>query len=132
MAFVVDASVVGSWLLPDEAHPEAIIALDRLKEEEAFVPALFWFEIRNLLLANERRERITPTQTLLALNALRGLHLQIDNQADSDTTLQLARDYRLTAYDAVYLELAVRRQLLLLTFDGHLATAAKRLGVGAS
>jgi hypothetical protein len=48
MPFVVDASVVGSWLLPDEEHPEAVTVLDRLKEHEAFVPALLWFEIRNL------------------------------------------------------------------------------------
>ena len=61
MPFVVDASVVGSWLLPDEHHPEAVTSLDRLKDDEAFAPSLLWFEMRNLLLANERRQRITPT-----------------------------------------------------------------------
>jgi predicted nucleic acid-binding protein len=131
MPFVIDASVVGSWLLPDEAHPEALNALDRLKDEEAFVPALLWFEIRNLLLANERRQRITPAQTALALHALEGLPLRVDNQPDSDTTLQLARDHRLTVYDAVYLELAVWRHLPLLTFDGELVAAAERLGIAA-
>jgi hypothetical protein len=68
MSFVVDASVAGSWFLPDESHPEAISALDRLKDEEAFVPTLLWFEIRNLLLWNERRQRITPAQTAAALS----------------------------------------------------------------
>jgi predicted nucleic acid-binding protein len=129
MPFVVDASVAGSWLLPDEHHPEAVTALDRLQDDEAFVPALLWFEIRNLLLANERRQRITPAQTAAALSVLQGLPLQVDSQADSDTTLQLARDHRLTVYDAVYLELAVRRHLPLLTFDGELAAAAKRLSL---
>ena len=54
MAFVVDASVVGSWVLADENHPEALTALERLKDDEAFAPSLLWFELRNLLLANER------------------------------------------------------------------------------
>jgi predicted nucleic acid-binding protein len=131
MPFVVDASVAGSWLLPDENHPEAITALDRLKDDEAFVPSLLWFEIRNLLLASERRQRITPAQTAVALNLLEGLPLQVDTKPQSDTTLQLARDHRLTVYDAAYLELAVRRRLPLLTFDGQLAAAAKRLSLCA-
>ena len=131
MPFVVDASVVGSWLLPDEDHPKALTALDRLKDEEALVPALLWFEVRNLLLASERRRRITPAQTAAALNLLQGVPLQVDGQADSDTTLQLARDHRLTVNDAVYLELAVRRRLPLLTFDSQLAAAAQRLSLCA-
>jgi predicted nucleic acid-binding protein len=132
MPFVVDASVAGSWLLPDENHPEAINALDRLKDDEAFVPVLLWFEIRNLLLTSERRRRITPAQTAAALNVLQGLPLHVDDKAESDTTLQLARDHRLTVYDAAYLELAVRRRVPLLTFDEQLAAAAKRLAIPAS
>jgi predicted nucleic acid-binding protein len=125
MAFVVDASVVGSWVLPDENHPEALTALERLEDEEAFAPSLLWFELRNLLLANERRQRITPAQTAAALNLVKELPLRLDGQADSDTTLQLARAYRLTIYDAAYLELAVRRHLALVTFDTALAEAAR-------
>jgi hypothetical protein len=63
MPFVVDASVVGPWVLPDENHPEALMALERLKDDEAFALSLLGFELRNLLLANERRQRITPAQT---------------------------------------------------------------------
>jgi predicted nucleic acid-binding protein len=129
MSFVVDASVAGSWFLPDESHPEAISALDRLKDEEAFVPTLLWFEIRNLLLWNERRRRITPAQTAAALSLFQGLPLMIDNQPDSAAALQLAREHRLTVYDAAYLELAVRRHLPLLTFDHQLATAVEQLGL---
>ena len=125
MPFVVDASVVGSWVLPDENHPESLTALERLKDDEAFAPSLLWFELRNLLLANERRQRITPAQTAAALNLVEELPLRLDGQADSDTTLQLARAYRLTIYDAAYLELAVRRHLALVTFDTALAEAAR-------
>jgi len=45
--FVVDASVMGSWVLPDENHPEALTALEPLKNDEAFAPSLLWFEWRN-------------------------------------------------------------------------------------
>ena len=130
MSFVVDASVVGSWMLPDEDHPEAVTALEKLKDDEAFAPSLLWFELRNLLLANERRQRITPTQTAAALNFFQELPLRFDSQPDSNTTLQLAREHRLSVYDAVYLELAIRRHLPLLTFDAELAEAAKRMNVG--
>ena len=129
MPFVVDASVVGSWLLPDENHPEAVTALDRLKDDEAFAPLLLWFELRNLLLANERRQRITPSQTAAALNLVQELPLRFDSQPDSDTTLQLARAHKLTVYDAVYLELAVRRQLPLVTIDAALAEAGGRINL---
>ena len=125
MPFVVDASVVGSWVLPDENHPEALTALERLKDDQAFAPSLLWFELRNLLLANERRQRITPAQTATALNLVQELPLRLDGQTDSDTTLQLARAHRLTIYDAAYLELAVRRYLPLVTFDTALAEAAR-------
>ncbi len=125
MPFVVDASVVGSWVLPDENHLEALTALERLKDDEAFAPSLLWFELRNLLLANERRQRITPAQTAAALNLVQELPLRLDGQADSDTTLQLARAHSLTIYDAAYLELAVRRHLPLVTFDTALAEAAR-------
>src|SRR6266436_3128152 len=125
MPFVVDASVVGSWVLPDENHPEALTALEQLKDDVAFAPSLLWFELRNLLLANERRQRITPAQTAAALNLVQELPLRLDGQADSDTTLQLARAHKLTIYDAAYLELAVRRHLPLVTFDTTLAEAAR-------
>ncbi len=129
MPFVVDASVAGAWLLPDEEPAEALAALDRLKKDDAFVPAVLWFEIRNLLLMNERRGRLTAVQTAAALNIFGELPLRTDNQPDSDTTLQLARDHRLTVYDATYLELALRRSLPLLTFDRELAEAAQKCGV---
>jgi predicted nucleic acid-binding protein len=125
MPFVVDTSIVGSWVLPDENHPEALAAFERLKDDEAFAPSFLRFELRNLLLANKHRQRIAPAQTAAALNLVRELPLHLDGQDDSDTTLQLAREHRLTIYDAAYLELAVRRHLPLVTFDAALAEAAR-------
>ena len=67
--------------------------------------------------------------TAAALNLFQELPLRFDSQPDSNTTLQLAREHRLSVYDAVYLELAIRRRLPLLTFDAELAEAAKRMNV---
>jgi len=58
------------------------------KDDEAFAPSLLWFELRNLLLANERRQRITPAQTAAALTSFKESPLRLDGQADSDTTLR--------------------------------------------
>ena len=58
MAFVSDASVAAAWVLPDEEAALADLALDRLGEETAKVPGVFWHELRNLLLSAERRGRI--------------------------------------------------------------------------
>jgi len=131
MTFVIDASVAGTWLLPDEQHLEADALLDRLKEEEAYVPTLFWFEIRNLLIMSERRQRMTPLQTATALQELQKLPIRVDGLTDSDMALKLARDYRLSLYDASYLELTIRLRGTLYTFDRQLAGAAQDLGGAA-
>lgn len=131
MPFVVDASVAGTWVLPDEHHSIATEALDLLKKDEAYVPAIFWFEIRNLLISGERRQRISSTDTAKALDGLQTLPILVDTQADSHLTLQLARDHRLSIYDSAYLELAVRRGFPLLTLDAQLNAAARILDIAS-
>jgi hypothetical protein len=41
----------------DEDHPDATLAFSRMRAEEGVVPALWWFEVRNILMVNERRRR---------------------------------------------------------------------------
>ncbi len=57
MPFVVDASVAACWAFRDEDHPVADAALERLRTDEAAAPALWWFEVRNILVVSERRKR---------------------------------------------------------------------------
>ena len=59
MAFVLDASVSAVWALADESSSVADIAANRMKTENALVPPLWWYEVRNLLIVNERRQRMT-------------------------------------------------------------------------
>jgi len=58
MAFVLDASVTACWAFDDEDHPVASLAFERMHTEEAVVPCLWWFEVRNILIVNERRAEL--------------------------------------------------------------------------
>lgn len=129
MPFVVDASIVGCWCFSDEADALADAAFGRLAEDHAIVPALWWFEVRNLLIINERRGRLDLVGTAEFLGDLERLPIRTDRRPDSETILALARAHRLTAYDAAYLELARRRQLPLATLDRALASAARAAAV---
>jgi predicted nucleic acid-binding protein len=129
MAFILDASITVSWGLEDEDNPVADIALRRLDTEPAHVPTLWWFEVANVLLMNERRNRITERDTATFLHALAGMNIQTDRDMTESATLALARSHRLTAYDASYLELALRKSLPLATLDKKLAQAAESEGV---
>lgn len=131
MPFVVDASIAAAWCFPDEDHSAANAALRRLVDEEGFVPALWWFEIRNILVVGERRGRIDAAGTAQFLADLRGLPIRVDSAPDSETVLALARKHNLTAYDAAYLELARRIGGSLATLDRALLAAAAAEGVDA-
>ncbi|HEX9903753.1 MAG TPA: type II toxin-antitoxin system VapC family toxin [Propylenella sp.] len=124
MPFVLDASVASAWAFEDEDHPIAAIAFERIQSDEAVVPALWWFELRNALIVNERRRRLTETQTERFLRLLARFHLVEDRAPGEAAILGFARLHRLTVYDAAYLELANREGLPLATLDNALASAA--------
>lgn len=130
MTFVVDASVVVAWAFADEQHAVAEAALERLDTEDAIAPALWWFEVRNALIAGERRGRIEVAGTSRFLQRLTRLPIMIDRTPDEPALLDLARRYRLTAYDAAYLELAMRLDIHLATTDQDLVRAAPQAGIG--
>jgi predicted nucleic acid-binding protein len=124
MPFVVDASVTASWLFPDEGHPAVSAAYDRLRTDHALVPSLWWFDIRNIFVVSERKGRLDPGRTHKALALLGSLPIQQDAEPDETAVLRLARQHRLTVYDAAYLELAQRENVALATLDAELARAA--------
>jgi predicted nucleic acid-binding protein len=134
MPFVLDASVAASWAFADEGgrdNPGEVSAraLDFLAHDHAVVPALWWFELRNILVVNERRGRIDTAGTAAFLLDLDQLPIRIDRTPDSTAVVALARQHRLTAYDAAYLELARRLSLPLATLDAQLLAAALKDGV---
>lgn len=129
---VVDASVALTWCYPDEHSAFAYKVLDQLEYRQAIVPSLWALEITNALLVGERRHRLTASAIAQFLELLNGLPIDIDPQTALrafSTTLQLARDHNLSAYDATYLELAMREGLTLATLDTQLKSAARSAGV---
>ena len=128
MPIVVDCSVAAAWALADERTAWTSAALQSATAEGAIVPSLFWYEIRNILVVNERRGRIGPSQSERFLADV-GPLADIDPQPVESDVLQLARAYHLTVYDASYLELARRLELPLCTLDKQLAEAASKIGV---
>ena len=124
MPFVIDASITACWAFDDEDHPVAVLALERIRTDEARVPSLWWFEIRNTLIVNERRGRLTEADVAAFLRGVSRLGVTVDRAPDEATVLALARRHRLTVYDASYLELARREGIPLATLDTELAKAA--------
>jgi predicted nucleic acid-binding protein len=105
MAFVLDASVTVCWAFDDEDHPDGSLAFDRMRAEEGVVPGLWWFEVRNILIVNERRRRITESDSAAFLSNLSRLRIRVDRVPDENGVLRLARAHGLSVYDAAYLEL---------------------------
>ncbi|HEY1810546.1 MAG TPA: type II toxin-antitoxin system VapC family toxin [Acidobacteriaceae bacterium] len=129
MPFVVDASIAASWAFSDESSPDAAAALAALGRDTAWVPALWWFEIRNALVVNERRGRLTPATTAEFLRRLSHLRITEKRDPNESEILRLTRTYRLTVYDAAYLELAQGNEVPLATLDKALKDAAQAEGV---
>lgn len=132
MQFVLDCSVAISWCLVNENNPTADAILAMMPDAEAFVPGIWSLEIANVLLVAERRNRMTQEQSEEAIALLQLLLIQVDTATDANAlgaTLALGRQEGLAAYDAAYLELALRLGLPLATIDTRLAEAAARCGV---
>jgi predicted nucleic acid-binding protein len=124
MSLIIDASVVIAWAFKEQ-HATAERALARIQTEEAIVPALWWYELRNVLVLGERQKRVTERETARFLRNISRLTITIDSSPNEAQVLTLARRHRLTVYDAAYLELAGREALPLATLDEELAAAAR-------
>ena len=127
--FVVDASITLAWLFDDEDDSRAHIALTRLEEDGAVVPHLWHLETRNSLLTAERRRRLSSSEVGERLDALNELPIRTDEEADLQSAFDLAKMHRLSMYDALYLELAIREGVELATLDRPLGRAAAAEGV---
>ena len=124
MPIVLDNSIVMSWSLADEADPVAERAMQRVVGEGAVVPGIWWYELRNAFVVNERRGRLDAADTGAILTDLSELRITLDSDHDDGALLALARQHGLSIYDAAYLEVALRRELPLATLDQQLRQAA--------
>ena len=133
MSFVLDCSAVLPWVFGDEATEETDQLLDELAAgEQALVPAVWHLEVGNVLLGAMRKKRIDQAGVETFFSRLGDLEILVDAEtADRawDKTLDLAQQHRLSAYDAAYLELAMRHGVPLATLDKELAAACRTTGV---
>jgi predicted nucleic acid-binding protein len=132
-AFVVDSSVAIAWAVPSQATEGSVRLLENvLAGTPIVVPVLWAFEVANSLLALWRRRIIQDEQFERARRNLAVLEPAVDEEGPRlalERISTLAQEHTLSVYDAVYLELALRRALPLATRDSALNKAAKRAGV---
>jgi predicted nucleic acid-binding protein len=132
-AMVVDASISAAWFLPDEATADTEAVLQATATHDVWVPTLWVLEVANLLQSAQRRKRITAGKRRELAGAAAALRLKVDREPVPIATLdELASTHGLSAYDATYLELALRRGLPLATLDHALVQAMTRAGVVAA
>jgi len=132
MSLVLDSSATLAWIYSDEVTEGIRQLFDSIADTGAFVPALWRLEVANSLTIAARRGRIDAEFRRAALDDLALLDITTDSHTDTHAwaeTLQLADRFRLTMYDAAYLELAHRRGVPLATLDEDLSAAAVALGL---
>jgi predicted nucleic acid-binding protein len=130
MTFVLDASATLARIAPDEILSAA--ALRAIEQEAIVVPALWAFEVANALEVMRRRGRMDEPALADAVSFLDSLAPEIEAVSPArcwSAASGLARQYRLSVYDAAYLELAKRRRLPLMTLDDALRKAARQARV---
>jgi predicted nucleic acid-binding protein len=132
LAFILDCSVTMAWYFKDEANSYAKAVRKSLTRVDAVVPGLWPLEVANILAMGERRQRSTEAEASKWLSYLQMLPIHLDDEtavrAWSDI-LHIARSYDLSAYDACYLELAIRAGLPLASLDDRLKATAASAGV---
>lgn len=124
---VVDASALAGGLMPDEIGVD--LAELAAQHDVFLAPWLLWVEIRNILIVSERRGRIPAAVVEQALEAIDALGIVRDTAPSNAAVLVLCRKHNLTAYDALYLDLALRHRAVLATRDNALAKAAHAEGI---
>ena len=127
--FVIDTSVTMAWCFEDEVTAATDAVLDRLLNDQAAAPAVWPLEVANVLLAAERRGRLSEAQASRFLNLLGALPIEVEPSTNTAAVIATGRTHSLSAYDASYLLLAEQLGVALATLDRSLAEAARRAGV---
>jgi predicted nucleic acid-binding protein len=130
-AFVLDCSVTMAWCFRDESDEYADEVLGALASRDGFVPSIWPLEVANVLLTAERRRRLEQAYCSRFIELLGDLSIVVDEETTARAwtgIFELGRRFRLSAYDAAYLELALRRGLPLATRDRALRSALKSAG----
>jgi predicted nucleic acid-binding protein len=132
--FVLDNTVTMAWCFSEEATEFTRTLLNRLSNltDSAVVPALWLYEVANVVELAVRKGRVPGEKALAFLDSLADLPIEVENPSRTQvfvTVRTLARKYQLTGYDAAYLELAIRHKLPIASLDRALSRAALAAGL---
>jgi predicted nucleic acid-binding protein len=134
MRFVLDNSVTMRWLFGDGSPSDQVYAkfvLSSIAGGNVLVPGIWCLEVANVIARAESKLGLTEARSAEFVNTLHDMHIEVDSETCAhamNDTLQLARRYNLSAYDAAYLELALREGSPLATLDEGLEKAIKKSG----
>ena len=128
---VIDCSILIAGTARDESNAIADRILEQLEsfEVEATVPSIFFLEVANVLVSNLRRKRIDVSDIERYTELFSSLPIRQDENGKMQDIINIAVEYGLSAYDASYLELAIRENSPLVTLDRKLGEAAEKSGV---
>ncbi len=129
---ILDCSITMAWCFEDESTDFSEYTLEHIAKSAAVVPALWPVEVANVLVIAERKKRISHAKMIAFIELLSLLPIIVDNNLINRPILaiqELAREFKLSAYDAAYLDLAIRMDLPLATFDLALIKAAKKIDI---
>ncbi len=125
----MDCSVTMAWLFAEECTDRDRAVLKSLSTRGAVVPALWRLEVANCLVQAEKRGRITRGQSVLFLEKLHRLPIDVLETRPRQSVemyLLAAHEFGLTSYDAAYLLTAMELGCALVTNDRDLQKAAMR------
>jgi len=130
VAFVADDSVVVAWFIASQASPAMEALLERAATEDVHVPAIWHAEFAAVLLTLSHQRKLQPAQVPTILEEIEQLDIVHDAKPPGARSLvAIGRRYALSAYDACYLELAMRLRLPLAARDAPLRRAAAQAGI---
>lgn len=130
--FIADASLVGTWCFENEASPQTDLLLDQLEDTSIVVPALFLFEIQNMLRKGERDGKISLAKSNAFWELLQSFDVRVEpvlNLSAHPVLLEIGRRHGLAPYDAAYFDLARRTGLPLATLDKDLVRVCRVNGI---
>jgi len=130
VAFVLDASVAVAWFVRKQATAYTDRVRSMAKREPLHVPSIWPLEVTNALLVLQRRGNISEKAGRTAANLLGDLVVNVhQDHLTAPELLVFAAKYRLSAYDASYLDLALSLRLPLACRDGPLQRSLASAGV---
>lgn len=131
--WVIDCSFAAALFLPDENSPTVERFFTRLSADDyLFVPSLWWIELAGLVNEANKREQLQRMDILTIISLFREFKMITDTRYGPEYTerlYELAATYRLSGYDAVYLELAFREKAAIAALDPKKLAAADIAGI---